>query len=99
MRLDIRMICAKKLLGAVNRKLLYLVGIFLPTVIATPRIPFGVFVRKHTPKSMKYIFGHIVFTRNQLDTMLLSLFFRLYKIIDFFVYHPWNPRYTYYKLV
>ena len=49
-RLDISMVSPEELLGAVNRQLLYLVGILLPPIIAPARVTLAIFISKDTPK-------------------------------------------------
>ena len=49
-RLDIGMVSPEELLGAVNRQLLYLVGLLLPAIVTPAWVTLAIFISKDTPK-------------------------------------------------
>ena len=72
MRLNIRMLCAKKLLRAVDRELFDHIHVLAAAVPALCRIPFGVFIGQNRTHRLKNRKRRKIFACDQLDILVLA---------------------------
>ena len=72
MGLDVRMLGAKQLLGAVARQVFDHVGILAAAVVALAGISLGVLVREHRSRGFEHGFADEVFRGNQLEALVLA---------------------------
>ena len=75
MRLNVDVIGAEQLFGALDSQGLDHVGEFASTVVAFARIPFGVFVREDRPGGLEDSLGNKVFRGDQLEPLVLTASF------------------------
>ncbi len=78
MRLDVGVIGAEQLLGAVDGQLFNHVDVLAPTVVALARIAFGVLVGQHRTLGFHHRRAGVVLRGDQLDVVFLTLGFLLH---------------------
>ncbi|MCY1458409.1 hypothetical protein D9M71_757900 [compost metagenome] len=85
MRLDVGVIGAEQLLGAVDGQLLDLVDELATTVVALARIAFGVLVGQAAALGFHHALAGVVFRGDQLDVVFLTTLFFLHRAEQFVV--------------
>ena len=71
--LDVRVLGAEELLGAVDRELLGDVDLLASAVVAPPRVALRVLVRQHRARRLEHGLGHEVLRGDHLERALLAL--------------------------
>ncbi|MNZ12287.1 hypothetical protein D3C78_291620 [compost metagenome] len=83
MRLDVGVVGAEQLLGAVDGQLLDDVDVLATTVVALARIAFGVLVGQHGTLGFHHRRAGVVLGGDQLDVLFLALSFLLHRGKEF----------------
>jgi hypothetical protein len=76
MRLDVDVIGAEQLLGAVTRQVLGDIDELAAAVVPFSRVPLGVFIREHGARGLHDGFGSVVFAGDKLKIHPLSILFQ-----------------------
>ncbi|MOA01199.1 hypothetical protein D3C78_1205900 [compost metagenome] len=76
-RLDVGVVGAEQLLGAVDGQLLDLVHMLATAVVALARVAFGVLVGQAAALGLHHALAGVVFRGDQLDVVFLTTFFFL----------------------
>ena len=79
MRLDVGVVGAEQLLGAVDGQLLNDVDVFATAVVTLAWVAFGVLVGQHRTLGFHHRWAGVVFRGDQLDVMFLALGFLLHR--------------------
>ncbi|MNF91970.1 hypothetical protein D3C84_745950 [compost metagenome] len=78
-RLDVGVIGAEQLLGALDGQRLNLVDVLAATVVALARITFGVFVGQAAALRFHHALAGVVLRRDQLDVIFLTLLLGIHR--------------------
>ena len=82
-RLDVGVVGAEQLLGAVDGQLLDHVDVLAATVVALARVALGVLVGQHAALGFHHRRAGVVFRGDQLDVLFLALSFLLHRGKEF----------------
>ncbi|MNC26130.1 hypothetical protein D3C75_742510 [compost metagenome] len=78
-RLDVGVVGAEQLLGALDGQGFYLVHVLAATVVALARVAFGVLVGQAAALGLHHALGGVVFRGDQLDVVFLALLFGIHR--------------------